>query len=114
MTYRIFDHVSLATHGAVQAIFRSYGTRGLPSQNGQRQWKQRGNLFWPAWPYVQRRTASCVGRRAASLENPSVRLYQLALELGVSERYLVAGLRTVPGVSSDLIVRPLKARRDAA
>jgi hypothetical protein len=41
-------------------------------------------------------------------------LAQVASELGVSERYLVAGLRTALGVDPDLLARPADVRCDAA
>lgn len=46
-----------------------------------------------------------VARRLAA--NPSIRLDLLASELGVSERYLLTGLRTILGVSPDRLARTL-------
>ena len=46
-------------------------------------------------------------------ETPTTTLAQLASELGVTERYLVAGLRAVLGVSPELLVVAPEVKRAA-
>ena len=104
MIYRIFDHI-LAGHT----------------------WSEAGNLQIvqpvadqsdrPTSPEVESRSLMArlairsksdrIMRRAARrlLADPSMPLARLASELGVSERYLVSGLRAVLGVSPELLVR---------
>jgi AraC-like DNA-binding protein len=82
--------------------------------------------FQPSSPEAERRSLLArLAARAKSepimcraarrlVENPSMQLDQLAFELGISERYLVAGLRSVLGVNPELLVMPAKVRLDAA
>jgi AraC-like DNA-binding protein len=64
---------------------------------------------------VIRSKGDCIMCRAAKrlTEFPMMQLDQLASELGVSERYLVAGLRTVLGVSPELLALTTEVRRAA-
>jgi AraC-like DNA-binding protein len=106
MIYVIFDNV-LADHTWTDAGRLQIVQPALPAMSVQ-----------PASPEAERQSLlarlairsvgdriMCRATRCLS-ENPSVRLDQIASELGVSERYLVTGLRAVLGVSPYLLVRP--------
>jgi AraC-like DNA-binding protein len=102
MIYRIFDQV-LAGHiwsdaGRLQVVQGAPDRQGLPASPDVESRSHRARL-------VIRSKGDRVMCRAARrlLANPSMPLDRLASELGVSERYLVSGLRAVLGVSPKLL-----------
>src|SRR5882757_8689963 len=102
MIYVIFDHV-LAGHtwseaGRLQIVQAAPDTSDQPASPGCVRQSLLARLA------IRSKGDGIMCRAAKRLsESPMMQLDQLASELGVSERYLVAGLRTVLGVSPELL-----------
>jgi AraC-like DNA-binding protein len=112
MIYRIFDQ-SLAGHtwseeGRLQVVqVVPYASHRQTSPECA-----RTSLFARLVIRSKRDRVMCRAARRLT-ESPATQLDQLASELGVSERYLVAGLRAVLGVSPELLAVTPEVRRAA-
>jgi len=114
MIFRIFDHV-LANHTWTKAGRLCIAwpepeeTRSATTSS-----PEAGRQSLLARLAIRSKADRFMCRAGRSLmANPSMRLDQLAAELGVSERYLIAGLRTVLGVSPSLLVTSSEVKHAA-
>ena len=114
MIYVIFDNV-LAGHTWSEAGRLQIVQPELPVRSTQPSSPEVERQSLLARLAIQAKSESSMCRAARCLvENPSMRLDRVASELGVSEKYLIAGLRTVLGVNPDLLFRSAEVVFDAA
>ena len=112
MIYVIFDNV-LAGHTWSEAGHLQIAEPAVPVVLGRPASPEAVRQSLLARLAIRSKPDRIMCRAARCLmENPSMQFERLASKLGVSERYLGAGLRTVLGVSPDLLAKP--TLRDAA